>query len=466
MVPLAALLGIVVGGLVTLLRPLLLFPALLVICPLFDFTMPLGPLAAHPNTLIVLALGVAMLPLHLQRRTLRVHLPLHGLSILIGFWILLGAGLQWGPNTTRRIMALAMMYLTFEVTLQSVRSVQDAVRLRQWIVLSSVLATVGAVLNRTAAFGGRAVGYFGNPNSLGMYLAGCLPLTLSLVLAQRPGPRRRLTMAAFAIAFYGLWISGSRGALVGALAGCALVTTRRLSRALLGALLLGSVFLGVTLIEESSHGLERVPNALEVAPVVFESSKIWLAVNGFSEATYAEPPWIEPRVLEDFPRTLGARMMIWYQAIMAGVHNPVLGIGPGNSNFSALPFDSKTFANCFNVVLAPWVEGGLPGFLLHLAWLAVIVGLLRRGMARDPPDRFALGVAGAFVAFLVHGMVEDTYFGIYANWLIGLILGAGVGYALSLPRAPRLVHTTGHLPPAPPGPEDPAGRYPNREPTP
>jgi hypothetical protein len=230
--------------------------------------------------------------------------------------------------------------------------------------------------------------------------------------------------------------------------GSAALASRHLRQTVYAGIFLGLVLAGVTAVEESGHGLHRIPNAFTVAPAVFSHSRVWLSFAGFRAAEFSSPPWIEPQTLTDFPQSFGARMMVWYQALETAWENPVLGVGTGNSRFAAIPFDSKVFNNCFNIYISPLVEGGLPGFLLHLLWLRLILMACIAVLRRPHADRVGLGIAGATLAFLCHGMVEDSYFAIYANWMVGLTFAALMAAAeLEMERPPATVVPTGVVPP-------------------
>lgn len=426
-VPLALL-----GALFPLLRPDLLPPLLLVVASMVAVGIRIGGVAIYPSNVLVLAMAGSGILHGLRTGNVRF-LPLHRVSLLSAAWILYLNLAVPGAGSLKRTMALGIFYLAFEGILQIVRSRAQLVSLRTWVTVSGVLATLYAVVTRSSSqFGARALGAFGNPNSLGLYLAGCLTMAFSLLLATRRRGRARLVpLLATTVIFYGLWISGSRGALVGAVAGCLFISLREMRRALLGATLLGLVFFGINLVEESNHGLGRMPQAVQVIPVVFENSKIWLGLNGFMETEFTAPPWIEPGVLRDFPQTFGARLMIWYQALVAALESPFYGVGVGNSYFSAVPFDSKTFNNAFNIYLLSFVEGGLFGFVLHLIWISMLIRHAVTVFGQADTSRVGDGLIGSALAFSLHGLVEDTYCGIFANWLIGVLLGALVSCSLA-----------------------------------
>lgn len=424
MIAFASVLAGLVGVHLVLLRPGLLLPMLLVISSVYDVAIRAGPVAVHPSNILLLAFTAGILLLRARQGALQLG-RIQVLSAVIGAWVVFCGLARLGPGTMRRLLALALMYVAFEGAYQALRTRTDLAHFREWVAVAGALATLRAWSNRSPAFfNGRAFGVFGNPNALGMFLAGTLPLTFSLLLSSAPRWQRRLATLGFAISAYGLWISGSRGALIGAFAGCVLVASRHLRQTLAAGALLGIVLAGVTAVEESGHGLHRIPNAFRVAPIAFETSKVWLSFGGFEEASFTEPPWMIPGTLNDFPQSFGARMMVWYQGLRTAWANPILGVGTGNSRFAAIPFDSKVFNNCFNIYLSPLVEGGLPGFLLHLLWLRMLIVAGLRLVRRSHPDRLGLGYTGSALAFLCHGAVEDSYFAIYANWMIGLVFGA------------------------------------------
>jgi O-antigen ligase len=422
-----------VGTLVVLLRPSYLFPILLVVAATINLKVRIGGIAIYPSNVLILATAAGMLFLGIRRRSLRL-LRIHLISLLNMVWILFLALLLPGVGGLKRILALSIFYLAFESGIQGVRSRSSALNLRSWVIISGVLASIVAIITRsTSAFNHRAVGAFGNPNSLGMFLAGCLPLTFSQLLAARSGSKKRLVvLIATLIIFYGLWISGSRGALIGSLTGCLFLSLHEFRRAILGATILGMVLFLTNYVEESHHGLARMPHAFQVISVVFENSKVWLGLNGNLNTDFTAPPWIKPGVLQDFPQTFGARLMIWYQATLTGLHHPITGIGPGNSSFSAVPFDSKTFNNSFNIYLASFTEAGVVGLFLHLLWLKLIFSHALSILKESDSSRVGQGLVSSSLTFCIHGLLEDTYFGILSNWMIGLLFGSLVGYSVTM----------------------------------
>lgn len=446
---------------------------LLVVAPVYDVKVRVPLVTLHPSGILLLMtallVGVGWARGQLRR-------PLRGVDLVgLGFllWFLIRALQVGGGAAIKRVIALGMVGLAYLVGSLLVRGAARREAFSRWILVSGILASIGAYFLRVA--GGRAVGNFGNPNSLGMYLAGCIPLAAAYLMSRpdRTSLRRQWVWLGILAMVAGLYLSGSRGALVGTVAGLALVLTRRMDRALWG-LALGSFVAFASLAFEGGASLGSLPRAIMNAGKTIEVSKYWLAYNGFIEASFTEAPFVDPEVFTEIPQSLGARLMIWVQASRAAAAHPFLGIGPGQSYFSGVPFDSKAFTTCFNVHLLVLVETGLVGILFHTAWLYLILRQLLDGLrrARSESDRmFGVGLMGSLGALFVHGLIEDSYFTIYANWLIGLLVGAAAAMSARAPDAadaPRALDTSaprfeaagspwagsGRMDPGPPGPRE------------
>ncbi len=435
------------AGWLALARPQALLGFLLLVSSAVDAQMPLGAFDAHPSGIIllvtVLTTGFRALTGAIAWRFTR----LDGLTLALAGWVLVTAALTEGRGTTGRVLALGMFLSAFVTARLLVRDRPSLERYGSNLSLAGLIAALVAVILLPGSHHmGRSSGAFGNPNSLGMFVGLSVPMQVARMLVPRPGGSRIPGLLMVLATLGGLWVSGSRGGLVGALAGAFYVATRNLGRSLGLAFLVTLGFATATLYQHSPHGFSRIPHAISVAPRVFETSKVWLAVNGFMEAEFTEAPWVEPDLLADFPQTMGARMMIWYQAVTAGLANPWTGIGPGRSWFTGVPFDSKTFSVGFNIYLSSFVETGFPGLLLHVAWLAtILVSLLgiRRRLGPVPEE---VGLRGAILAVMLHGLVEDTYFGIHVNWAIGLCFGAAAGLVDPLPGSSRTPQTIAGAP--------------------
>jgi O-antigen ligase len=274
--------------------------------------------------------------------------------------------------------------------------------------VSAVYALVQAAGLETIAwsqsFGGRAGAFLGNPNFLGGHLALLLPVALALALDGRVGKGsgwwRWLLAGLLAL---GLLLTQTRGAWIGAAAGCAVL--------LLGA-------------------RQRMGGLLE------RRRKPLLALAGVALLALAGMLASQPGALARLKQTvtgqdqeLKRRFFLMRKAAQLAALKPLAGVGLGNfgaqfprvqvvgedrNNFVALPYVVSEHAH--NDFLQMAAEAGLPA---ALAWLALMALLLRelwrrvreKGLARAPSQDslFALGVLGGWVALLVHGLANFPF---------------------------------------------------------
>jgi hypothetical protein len=126
-------------------------------------------------------------------------------------------------------------------------------------VLGNVVSVGNAVIENATTWDGRRAGLAEHPNMFGL----CALLGLSLIpflLTQTPRPRRWMPVAAGLVCFWGVWTSGSRGALA-ALVVVALVYPL-ISRSVLAALGLLAAFAVGMIFEKQLLGESASGNAL------------------------------------------------------------------------------------------------------------------------------------------------------------------------------------------------------------
>jgi len=244
---------------------------------------------------------------------------------------------------------------------------------------------------------GRETAGFGQPNQLGGFLVVIAPLAaVGTFLAQRG---RLFFATAAVLAAFGVYVSFSRGALVG-LAVVPFVFLRGWRLWLVGPLLILVVYVS--------------------APGAITARFATLSSSGSELATRAD---------------------IWRAAEAIWVRHPVLGVGVGGfpQAYTVVPIPDKLYLpatifvpppHAHNLFLNLLAEQGLVGLLAFLA-LVIVAGRTALRM-RAGPDRETrwLGSAliAALLAFLVHNLFDVTMFdsvtGPYVLVLFGVIAAA------------------------------------------
>lgn len=260
------------------------------------------------------------------------------------------------------------------------------------VLVSYAVSTGGSP--RATAF------YFGSSNNLGSWIERALPIALALGLLGTSGWRDRVgAWVCFALGALALYWTGSRGAWMGATLGCAVV-----------------VCLWV--------GKRWLPIALGVgAAALF----LWRRTD-FIQA-----------LLSGHHGTGSLRLLIWLAALKMIRDHPIFGLGPDQflyhySNlYTTHPYwvttlggkptiaaSQPALAHPHNLLLELWISGGI---LAVIGFAALLWALWRRSLrlwlagrqtSQDARAQWrgavALGIAGALVATVAHGMVDSAYF--------------------------------------------------------
>lgn len=283
----------------------------------------------------------------------------------------------------------------------------------RWRLLASLL--LAAALNAAYAllqvlawdplpwmqrFGGRAGGFFGNPDYLGGYLALMVPLALGLAL--RPATRLARRLSGWGLVWLltaGLLASQTRGACLAAALGCAvtLVCAAGLDRAIL-----------------RTNGLALLLSALALV----SGATCWWYLGSSAE----QRGRISGVLTTD--QEAGHRIFLMEKTALLVRQHPFLGWGPGSFriNFAAVeaqgsgPYGDpdQTFVlseHGHNDFLQMAADSGLPAALLW-ALLGLLIALrLARGYRQATLSGALLvsGVLGALLALAVHGTANFPF---------------------------------------------------------
>lgn len=337
----------------------------------------------------------------------------------------------------RRRTALAVLVWSFLASGALVAAL--AIVQVHWLHVTFTPIADGNLLVRYADAQGnvpRATGIiYGSGNSLGAWLERIMPLALALGLMPLSdkhgrasgvtrGPRwvrRTGAWLVVALSVPALWESASRGAMLGAGVGCALVV-------------------GTFAIRRTAR---RAPHPVSIrasqttSTNTSRSRRIRLCLAGLVGilVVVGLARWQGDAVLSALIQghhgSGEMRLLLWLAALHMLHDHPLLGIGPDqflyhySSLYTAHPYwitrlhghrtiawREPTLSHPHNLVLDLWLSGGLlalVGFILVLnGYMKAMVQSIRLGTPWQAA--VALGLLGALLASLVHGMVDSAYF--------------------------------------------------------
>jgi O-antigen ligase/Flp pilus assembly protein TadD len=270
-----------------------------------------------------------------------------------------------------------------------------------------VMQVLGLDLDWSTHFGRRAGAFLGNPNFLGGHLSLLLPLSLALALdrrrqAQSPG-RWLGAWVLVAMLGLGLLLTQTRGAWIGAALGMACV---------------------LWLASKAKSDLlrrNRKPLAILTAAAVLGLGGLLAATPGLGSRLSS--------ITKDPEAELSGRLFLMRKAVQLTALKPWWGVGPGNIRIQfprvqALGWDPHARPpqayvvgeHAHNDFLQMAAEAGVPAALLWAALMLLVLGRLLRfqmnpALARDSQQGglLVLGVLGALVALLVHGLANFPF---------------------------------------------------------
>ena len=275
--------------------------------------------------------------------------------------------------------------------------IRDRRLLGAWLVTVLVSAAIFSVPAIAQGYAGEfASGPFSHKNELGAALVGPLVLACAGALAGRPRSLRWGCLAAALLIGRALMFSLSRGAMVAAIAGIAVVAVglasdRRLRRVLLALLPLALVG-ALVLLAKSDR------------PVVAE---LFTATAGTEDAN------MQFRMQQRWPH---------FTAII--LEHPWLGVGDGRD--LSLGEEMNTPHNGYlSLALIHGIPAATVVVLFGVAGMLAGVRLLRT--AADPGMRtIGIGLSGAIAALLVHNLVDATLYNAFASKLYWMLIAAAL----------------------------------------
>jgi putative inorganic carbon (HCO3(-)) transporter len=362
---------------------------------LFSAQTPGWLSAAAAGFLAVVFLARAVASGHIAGHT-PADWPLLALLLLlpVGLWV--SADLAITLPRTAALVAAAAVYWT--VAAQQGR---PWLRFTGWGLLLAGLIIALAVIAATQFPGGSFLsplqdriqlpglraGRF-NPNLSGQLLALLLAPAAALALIDQRATRGsrllRLAAAALSLLLAGLlWLTQSRGALLGVMVALPVMTTlanRRWLWVWVPSTVAVGLIAGAVLF--SSPGSALVAGDGNVAMTAVGRVELW------SRALF---------VMRDFPFT----------GVGLGMPEPVINLLWPLSNSMVGP-DGR-WLHVHNTALQIGSEMGIPGLIAFLALLLAVGVALARRASRQSPDwqrATAAGLLGSLIVFVVHGLVD------------------------------------------------------------
>ena len=280
----------------------------------------------------------------------------------------------------------------------------------------------------------RLAGLSSSPNHLALFLGRLLPLAIALVLihigsrqADTSGQRHRngrllpswrLGVALLSTGIIGaaLLFSFSRGAWLASAAGVGVVLIGLL--AIRGGAAPGAWRRYVARRLRSAAGRRALFTAVAVLVIVLILS-IGLATRVERLSSIGDP----------LGGTMALRLQLWQAALRMGLDHPLFGVGPDGFLYAypayreGVAWREPFVSHPHNLILDYWLRGGIMG-VAALGWLLATWGrgvwlLMRQDGAAVPnappsgvrhSQLLALGLAGSFTDFVVHGLVDNSYF--------------------------------------------------------
>ena len=234
----------------------------------------------------------------------------------------------------------------------------------------------------------RVRAFYGSPNNLALYLERALAPLLAVALFSRYAQWR--------------WLSGVGTVLVGS----ALLLTFSKGALLFGLPALLVVLWGGGLVLLRQRG---------------QSTRVLWALAGIGALTLAALiPFLGTERFQrllDFQGGTGfVRLQLWRSAWQMALDHPLFGVGPDNflyayRSFYLLPaaWQEPNLNHPHNWLLDWWTRLGVPGLLLALLWFGTLFFQQWRNVRANHQAVLNLGLLGAGVAALAHGLIDASY---------------------------------------------------------
>jgi len=379
------------------------------------FNINLGPGLSIKNAFLYVLLLLVVVRGAIRDRGIKIHLVgVHGIFLaLIAYAVMswainVAASVDGNYPTTASFIslksALVDQYIFLFVFLNALSNREDVLLVARLLVVTVLVSSVLTLLDflNLPDFGlfledereGRVQGPVGQPNQYGGFLAFWIPVGIGWYLTRQAG--EKVLMAIGIVVSIGLLIlTGSRGALVGAVGGS----------------LLATVFL--------RHHLHGRLIAKGATAVVLLAIAIALVVGTqFADVVVAR---LEVTVSGDVSTVSSGRIDIWANLLSEMLNNPASFIVGYGWDSLSLTMDRSAHNAYFTLLF----ELGIVGLGLYLALLYVTIRCIRSGLPAVPGPMRSNMIAAIFaicsVAVLImFGELHRSWLMIWAY--LGLIL--------------------------------------------
>jgi O-antigen ligase len=245
---------------------------------------------------------------------------------------------------------------------------------------------------------------FKNPNDLASYLGLVVLVTLAMAVFATTQKSRWMLWTLTGILVACLFFTFSRGAWIGFLGGCLLMTS--ISRRWRVLLPIALLFIAMTFLS---------------APL---ASKVG---SGLSLATGLQPVFFSHRD------------ELWKMGFQLVQEDPFLGKGLGTfmdyCGQRLFTIDANYAHNCY---LQIWAESGIYSLLAFLLFIGTVLGRAIKTFKKND-DPFLLGLLCGIVAFLIHSFFDTQFYSVSQSYLLWSMLGI---LAAAPPNAPILLFET------------------------
>jgi hypothetical protein len=383
-----------------------------------------APVDAAALLFVLLALG------GLLWRGRPLHLPAKGpLALIVAASVVATVASLSLPDSLLSLLIEAYLIVLFLSVANDLRGDRRALRvaLTVWAVAALGWAAVfigfhyqllpeglqQLLVENSKGGGYRVSGASKNPNLAASYM-----MTSFFVLLASPWPRRRLArLAAAGWLLLATWVTGSNGALLGLIAGVAVLVV--------AACLRGSRTRRQRL---QVVGVALAAGVLALSAVLLLVGVPQVGVSDVQAVARQEREGVLGGSVGRLDRSVGSRLTIWSNAWRGTGSRMVVGVGPGAA--PRIPFATGTLRRgLHNDYLAFLIERGVLGVLGLLAFCAIVLRWSARLLAALPRDdasgRWRLaGLAGGVVANLLLATNHESFHFRHLWLLLGLAWAA------------------------------------------
>ena len=292
------------------------------------------------------------------------------------------------------------------------------------IVAGAAALALGAAGQRLIEAEGvvRLAGLSSSPNHLALFLGRLLPLAVALALLHTDSgradtPGRHKPMGAKIVQSWRLGVAILSTGIIGA----ALLFSFSRGAWLASAVGVGVVLIGLLAIRGNTwrrHLARRLRDAAGRWTLIVSVVAIVIVLTlGIGLATRVERL---SSVGDPLGGTMALRLQLWQAALRMGLDHPLFGVGPDGFLYAypayreGVAWREPFVSHPHNLVLDYWLRGGIMG-IVALGWLLAAGGrsvwlLLRKDGVAYRSQLLALGLAGSLTNFVVHGLVDNSYF--------------------------------------------------------